>query len=116
MLSLKQRDYVTAARSLGTSALQIFFLHLLPQLLPLILIYTSLGVPGAIFTEAGLSYLGLGVPPPAPTWGGMIQDGRTFYRVSPQLVILPGLAIMFTVICFNLVGNALRDALDPTVQ
>lgn len=116
VLSLKQRDYVTAARSLGTSALQIFFLHLLPQLLPLILIYTSLGVPGAIFTEAGLSYLGLGVPPPAPTWGGMIQDGRTFYRVSPQLVILPGLAIMFTVICFNLVGNALRDALDPTVQ
>jgi peptide/nickel transport system permease protein len=115
VLSLKERDYITAARSLGASSLSIFARHLLPQLLPLIVIYTSLGVPAAIFTEAGLSYLGLGVPPPNPVWGGMIQEGRTFYRASPMLVILPGLAIMVTVICFNLLSTGLRDALDPTV-
>ena len=115
VLSLKERDFVTASRSLGASSFSIFMRHLLPQLLPLIVIYASLGVPAAIFTEAGLSYLGLGVPPPDPVWGGMIQEGRLYYRAAPMLVILPGLAIMVTVICFNLLGSGLRDALDPTV-
>lgn len=116
VMSLRQRDFITASRSLGARQLHIFMSHMLPQVLPLIVIYVSLGVPGAIFTEAGLSFLGLGVPPPTPVWGGMIQEGRNYYRASPMLVVLPGLAIIFTVICFTLVGNGLRDALDPTVN
>jgi ABC-type dipeptide/oligopeptide/nickel transport system permease subunit len=116
VMSLRQRDFITASRSLGARPLHIFLNHMLPQVLPLIVIYVSLGVPGAIFTEAGLSFLGLGVPPPTPVWGGMIQEGRNYYRAAPMLVMLPGLAIMFTVICFTLVGNGLRDALDPTVN
>jgi peptide/nickel transport system permease protein len=116
VLSLRERDFVTASRSLGAGHRHIFVNHMLPQVLPLIVIYISLGVPGAIFTEAGLSFLGLGVPPPTPVWGGMIQEGRNYYRATPSLVILPGLAIILTVVFFTLVGNGLRDALDPTVE
>ncbi len=116
ILSVRERDFVGAARAVGAGPGRIFFNHILPQVLPLLIVYVSLGVPGAIFAEATLGFLGLGVPPPAPAWGGMIQTGTSYSRASPAQVLLPGAAIVATVICFNLVGNALRDSLDPTVE
>jgi peptide/nickel transport system permease protein len=114
--SLKQREFIIAARSVGTSHGQIFLRHIMPQLLPLGIIYTGLGVPAAIFAEASLSFLGLGIPAPTPAWGSMMQEGLSFYRAAPWVVILPGLSIMLTNICFTLLGSGLRDALDPTVN
>ncbi|BCX04070.1 MAG: peptide ABC transporter permease [Candidatus Roseilinea sp.] len=114
--SLREREFVTAARSLGAPMTSIFTRHILPHILPLIIIYISLGVAPAMFAEASLSFLGLGVPPPTPTWGNMVQVGINFYRAAPLQVIAPGLAIVITVVCFNLIGSGLRDALDPTVS
>lgn len=113
--SLREREFVTAALSLGAPMTSIFTRHILPHILPLIIIYVSLGVAPAMFAEASLSFLGLGVPPPTPTWGNMVQIGINFYRAAPLQVIAPGLAIVITVVCFNLIGSGLRDALDPTV-
>lgn len=115
VLALREREYVVAARMVGALPSRVFLRHVLPQILPLIVIYIGLGVPGAIFAEAALGFLGLGVPPPAPSWGGMINTGINYYRASPVQVLFPGAAVVATVICFNLVGNGLRDALDPTV-
>lgn len=113
VLSVRRRDFILAAQSLGAPANMIFVRHLLPHVLPLLIVYLSLSIPGAIFTETTLSYLGLGVPPPTPTWGSMVLDGQPYYRVAPWLVLFPGLAIMLTGVCFNLVGNGLREAIDP---
>jgi peptide/nickel transport system permease protein len=114
VLSLKERDFVLAARALGLPARRIFLRHILPQMLSLVVVYISLGIPGAIFAESGLSYLGLGVPPPDATWGTMIQLGTGAYRSAPWVLLVPGLTLMIVVLCFNLVGTALREALDPT--
>jgi peptide/nickel transport system permease protein len=116
ILSVREREFVLAARAVGALPRRIFLAHVLPQILPLIVVYISLGVPAAIFAEAGLGFLGLGVPPPAPAWGTMVQTGTSYYRASPQQVLFPGAAIVVTVVCFNLVGSGLRDALDPTVN
>jgi peptide/nickel transport system permease protein len=116
VVSLREREFIIAARSVGTGNGQIFLRHILPQLLPLGIIYTGLGVPAAIFAEASLSFLGLGIPAPTPAWGSMMQEGLSFYRAAPLVVILPGLCIMLTNICFTLLGSGLRDALDPTVN
>lgn len=113
VLSVRERDYILAARAAGANRSRIFLVHILPQIVPLILITASLGVPGAIFAEAGLGFLGLGVPPPTASWGGMIFTGLTYYRAAPAQVLLPGAAIIVTVICFNLTGSGLRDVLDP---
>ena len=113
ILSLKQRDFVLAARCLGIPASRIYLRHLLPHLLSLVIVYLALSIPSVIFTEAGLSFLGLGVPPPAPSWGGMIQEGQRYYRSAPWLVLFPGIAIMLTVVCFNLLGAGLREVMDP---
>ncbi len=114
ILSLKEVDFVLAARSLGVHERRIFGRHVLPHLLPLVTIYAALSMPGVIFAEASLSFLGLGVPPPTPSWGSMIQDGLEYYRAAPWLVLLPGLAITLTVVSFNLVASGLREAMDPT--
>ncbi len=114
--SLREREFILASRSLGVSSVQIFTRHVFPHLIPLIVIYISLGIPAALFAEASLSFLGLGVPPPQPAWGAMVQEGIAFYRASPAQIMMPGAAIVVTVVCFNLVGSGLRDALDPTVQ
>jgi peptide/nickel transport system permease protein len=116
VLALRDREFVVAARCLGLPPQRVFFSHVLPQMLPLVIIYFGLGVPSAIFTEATLGFLGLGVPPPAPSWGGMINTGTAYYRASPLQIIIPGIAIVLTIVCFNLVGTGLRDALDPTVR
>jgi peptide/nickel transport system permease protein len=114
ILSLKEGEFVLAARCIGVPGARIFLRHLLPHLLPLVTVYLALSIPGAIFAEASLSFLGLGVPPPDPSWGSMIQDGMTYYRSAPWLVLFPGVAITLTVVSFNLTATGLREAMDPT--
>ncbi len=114
VLALRDRDFVTATRALGAGRLFILVRHIVPQLIPTIIVWGTLGIATNVMLEASLSYLGIGVQPPTPSWGGMIQQGQSFYRTAPWLVVFPGLAIMLTVFAFNLLGDGLRDALDPT--
>ncbi len=116
VISLKEREYILAARNVGAGSGRILLRHILPHLLPLGIIYIGLSVPVAIFAEASLSFLGLGIPPPTPDWGSMLQEGLSFYRSAPRLVLLPGVCIMLTVIAFNLFTSGLRDALDPLMK
>ena len=116
VLSLRERDYVDAARMIGVSNRRIMFFHILPNSLSPIIVQMTLGVGGAILFAAALGFLGLGVQPPAPEWGAMISDGIPFLRQSPHLVFFPGMAIMLTVLGFNLLGDGLRDALDPQLR
>jgi peptide/nickel transport system permease protein len=114
VLALRDRDFVTATRALGAGRVFTLVRHILPQLFPTIIVWGTLGIATNVMLEASLSYLGIGVQPPTPSWGGMIQQAQSFYRTAPWLVIFPGLAIMITVFAFNLFGDGLRDALDPT--
>lgn len=111
--SVKENMYVTAATSIGRSNLKIMFEHILPNILAPILVMASLNMGRAIIISAALSFLGLGVQPPTPTLGGILSDGRDFMGLAPWVSIFPGLAITITVLGFNLLGDALRDALDP---
>ncbi len=111
VLSLRERDYVAAARALGASHERIVVRHLLPGVLPGVLVLAALGMSGAIGIDAGLSYLGLGVPLPTPSWGRMISEAQTYFAVAPWLVVVPGLAISLTVVGFNLIGYGLVDLL-----
>ena len=113
VLALKAHEFVEAARCVGARSGRIILRHILPHLLPTAIVWGSLGTASNVMLEASLSYLGIGVRPPTPSWGGMIQQGQQFYRSAPWLVIYPGLAIMLTVFAFNLLGDGLRDALDP---
>jgi peptide/nickel transport system permease protein len=116
VLSLRERDYVDAARMIGVSDTAIMFRHILPNSLSPIIVQMSLGVGGAIIFAAALGFLGLGIQPPRPEWGAMIADGLPFLRQAPNLVFFPGMAIMITVLGFNLFGDGLRDALDPQLR
>jgi peptide/nickel transport system permease protein len=113
VLSLSERDFVEAARALGCSNRRIIVRHILPQLVPVLVVYGTLGIAATILFEATLSYLGIGVQPPTPSWGEMAYEGSTFYRTSPWLLFYPGVCIFLTVLGFNLLGDGLRDALDP---
>lgn len=113
ILTIKQRDFVAAAHCLGSPPSRIFWRHLLPHVLPLMAVYLALGIPAAIFAEASLSFLGLGVPDPMPSWGSMIQGGFPYYRTQPWVAFFPGAAIALTVVSINLVGTGLREAMDP---
>ena len=114
-LSLREREFVDAARSLGARGPYILFRELLPNLWGPILVYATLLIPTNILFEAALSYLGVGIIPPQPTWGGMLSDAVSngFYQIDPMYMIIPGFAIFLTVLAFNLFGDGLRDALDP---
>src|SRR6266508_3578140 len=114
VLVLRDRDFILATRALGAGRIFTLVRHILPQLFPTIIVWGTLGTATNVMLEASLSYLGIGVQPPTPSWGGMIQQGQSYYRSAPWLVIFPGLAIMLTVFAFNLFGDGLRDALDPT--
>lgn len=116
VLSMRERDFVDAARSIGVGNTRIMFVHILPNSLTPIIVQMTLGVGGAIIFAAALGFLGLGVQPPIPEWGAMISDGLPFLRQSPYLVFYPGMAIMLTVLGFNLLGDGLRDALDPQLR
>jgi peptide/nickel transport system permease protein len=115
-LSLKEQTYVEASRAIGATTGRVLFRHILPNALPLLLVAGSLRVGGFILLEAALSFLGLGVQPPTPTWGSMISLNRTYINSAPWMVIVPGLAISITVVSFNILGDFLRDKLDPRFQ
>jgi peptide/nickel transport system permease protein len=115
-LSLREREFVDAARSLGGRSPYILFKELLPNLVAPLLVYSTLLIPTNILFEAALSFLGVGVPPPTATWGGMLDEATDYYQVDPWFMIFPGLAIFVTVLAFNLLGDGLRDALDPRAR
>lgn len=115
-LSLRERDFIWAARGLGLSTPRIVSVHLLPHVLSPVLVAATLGVGGAIMTESALSFLGLGVQPPAPSWGNMLSTGKDYIHMAWWLSLFPGLAIFVTVLGFNLLGEGLRDRWDPRLS
>lgn len=116
VLGIKELEYVDAARTIGASHSQIIWRHILPNALAPTIVQTSLALSWAMLTEASLSFLGLGTMPPQPSWGSMLNDGRTLMELAPWLVIAPGLALLLGVLGFNLLGDGLRDALDPRLN
>lgn len=112
-LTLKERDFVTAAKALGAGNMRIIFVHILPNALSPVFVAATFGVAGAILIESGLSFLGLGVQPPNPSWGNIITSGKDNIEVAWWLSLFPGLAILLTVLSYNLAGEGLRDSLDP---
>jgi len=116
VLSVRDREYVDAARALGASGLRIFFRHILPNIVQPILVQAAIGMAGVILAEATLSFLGLGIPAPAPSWGAMLNDARSHLFDSPHLVLFPALAVAGAVLGFNFLGDALRDQLDPRTR
>ncbi len=115
-LSLCEREFVVAARTLGAVDLRVIGRHVLPNALVPVLVSATLGVAGAILTESGLSFLGLGVQPPTPTWGNILNDGKANLEIAWWLSVFPGLTILVTVLAYNLLGEGLRDALDPRLR
>lgn len=115
-LAARERDYVEAARVLGAGNGRIIFRHILPNVMPIIIVWASLVVPGLILTEAALSYLGFGVQIPTPSWGNMLSSAQEYFTKAPYLVFVPGISIFVTVLMVNLMSNGLRDALDPRLN
>jgi peptide/nickel transport system permease protein len=115
-LSLKTRDFVAAARVAGAGPARILWDHILPNAAAPVLVSATLGVAGAILIESSLSFLGLGVQPPTPSWGNMLMEGKEVMEIAPWLSVFPGLAILLTVLGYNLLGEGLRDALDPRLK
>ncbi len=115
-LSLKEREFVIWSQSIGASAFRIIWRHILPNAMPPVLVAMTLGIPAAILTESGLSFLGLGVQPPYATWGNILNDGQGYIEIAWWLSLYPGLAILVTVLCYNLLGEGIRDALDPRLR
>jgi len=112
--ALSERELIAAERSLGASTPRILFRHILPHLVPTIIVWGTLGISTTVLLEATLSYLGVGVQPPTPSWGNIIFENQTYFQAAPWLVFIPGAAILLLALAFNLVGDALRDVLDPT--
>ncbi len=116
VLQIRENDYVMAGRSMGSSNLRLMFRHVLPNAFPPLIVLVTMQIGSAILAEAGLSYLGIGITPPDPSWGAMVNDGFPFLITNPLLTVIPGLAIMFVVFGFSMVGDGLRDALDPRLR
>lgn len=116
VLTLKNRDYVDAARVTGATNLQLISRHILPNVVPIVLVWASLALPSLILTEASLSYLGFGVQMPVPSWGNMLDNSRAYFSQSWTFAFFPGLMIFLSALCINLLGNGLRDALDPRLN
>jgi peptide/nickel transport system permease protein len=116
ILQAKEMEYVLAARSLGASPARILLRHLLPNILQPVLVQATLGMAGAILAESTLSFLGVGVLAPMPSWGAMLNDARSHLFDAPHLVLFPALAVMLAVLAFNLLGDALRDWMDPRMR
>ena len=116
VLSAKESDYIQAGRSLGGTDWRLMFGHILPNCFPPLIVMITMQIGGAILAEAGLSYLGIGITPPAPAWGSMVNDGYRYLTTTPLVSFIPGFAIMLVVFAFNMVGDGLRDALDPRLR
>ncbi|QEW18378.1 ABC-transporter permease protein [Marinibacterium anthonyi] len=112
--ALAEREFIAAERTLGASRARILFRHILPHLIPTLIVWGTLGISVTVLLEATLSYLGVGVQPPMPSWGNIIFENQTYFQAAPWLVFIPGAAILMLALAFNLVGDALRDVLDPT--
>ncbi|RMF34567.1 MAG: ABC transporter permease [Alphaproteobacteria bacterium] len=112
--ALREREYIEAARALGAAWPRIVTVHILPHLVPHILVWGTLGIAVTVLLEATLSFLGIGVQPPTPSWGGIIFESQSYFLTAPWLVVFPGISILLMALAFNLVGDGLRDALDPT--
>lgn len=116
VLSAKENDYIQACRAMGASNVRIMLRHVFPNCFAPLIIMMSMALGGATLAEAGLSYLGIGIPPPTPTWGGMVNDGQLYLLYFPILSLAPGVAVTLLVFSFNMVGDGLRDALDPRLR
>jgi len=112
--SIRERDFVEAEVAIGAGRGRILFLHILPHLVPILIVWGTLGVATTVLLEATLSFIGVGVQPPTPSWGNIINENQTYFSTAPWLVFIPGAAILLLALAFNLVGEALRDVLDPT--
>jgi ABC-type dipeptide/oligopeptide/nickel transport system permease subunit len=115
-LTIRENDYIMAARAIGAGQFRLMARHVFPNALYALVVVATLYIATAIRTEAGLSFLGLGVPPPTPTWGNILSDGRQYIKCCPWITTFSGLAIMLAVLAFNIVGDALRDLLDPRMR
>jgi peptide/nickel transport system permease protein len=113
VLAAREREYVEAARALGASDFRILARHILPNIMQPVIVQAAIGMAGAILAEGTMSFLGLGVPPPVPSWGAMLNDGRSHLFDSPHVILFPAFAVMLAVLAFNFVGDAMRDFLDP---
>ena len=116
ILSIKDQDFVVAAKGLGAGHFYILMTHVLPNIISPVIVIATLGIGYAILAAAGLSFLGFGVQPPTPEWGSMLDAGRLFLRKAPHIMIFPGLAITITVLAFNFLGDGLRDEMDPRLK
>lgn len=116
VLSVKEAEYIEVTRSLGAKHGRILFQHVVPNSIAPLIVYATMGIAGAIISEASLSFLGLGVQPPTASWGSMLQDGKNYLVLNPELATFSGLAILITVLGINLFGDGLRDALDPKMK
>ncbi|HEU4981791.1 MAG TPA: ABC transporter permease [Acidobacteriaceae bacterium] len=116
VLAVREREFVEAARALGASDLRIFVRHILPNIVQPLIVQAAIGMAGAVLAEATLSFLGLGVPPPTASWGSMLNDARAHLFDAPHVVVPPAIAVMLCVLCFNFIGDALRDYLDPRTR
>ena len=115
-MSLREREFVSAARLSGVSTMRVLFRHILPNAMAPVTVAAILGIGGAILTESGLSFLGLGVTPPQASWGNMLMEGKAVIEIAPWMSLFPGLAILLTVLGYNLLGESLRDLLDPRLH
>jgi peptide/nickel transport system permease protein len=116
VLAAREREFVEAARALGASDLRVIARHILPNIIQPVIVQAAIGMAGAVLAEATMSFLGLGVPPPAASWGSMLNDARSHLFDAPHLVIFPAIAVMLAVLSFNFIGDALRDYLDPRAR
>ena len=116
VMAVREREFVEAARALGASDFRLVFRHILPNILQPVIVQAAIGMAGAVLAEATLSFLGLGVPPPAPSWGSMLNEARSHLFDAPHMVFFPALAVMLAVLSFNFIGDALRDELDPRTK
>ncbi len=113
VLKVREYDFVQAAKALGAGNMRILFTHIMPNAIQPLIVQASLGMAGAVLSEASLSFLGLGIPPPAPSWGTMIEEARQYFSITPHVLAFPGIAIALTVLAFNFIGDGLREYLDP---
>jgi peptide/nickel transport system permease protein len=116
VLATREREFVEAARALGASDWRVITRHILPNMIQPVIVQAAIGMAGAVLAEATMSFLGLGVPPPVPSWGSMLNDGRAHLFDAPHVVLFPALAVMLAVLAFNFIGDALRDYLDPRAR